>query len=411
MFCSSAPFGWMLILSCWSSIVNIACCFGQIYWICPRMRIFRSMFRNLEIIWNSFKMALQEFRSNKLRTGLSLLGIIIGIVCIISVLATISSMQLAVKDDLKSLGNKSIYIDKWLWSGGENYPWWKYVKRPSPKYEEMVLLKEKLPNTTRICYELQTEDQVEFGDNSLSGVSYYGNTEDFDKIQQVNVGAGRYFQQADFDRGTPYIVMGYRIAERLFVKAEKGVGHTIKLKDGKTAIVIGIIEKQGQSLLGGWDFDNSILLTYNFMRQMFREENGDPKILVQAGANISTAALTDELRGAMRSIRKLSPTQEDNFALNDIDSLSKFFDPIFTGMNIGGWAIAALSLIVGMFGVANIMFVTVRERTSQIGLKKAIGAKRGVILMEFLLESAFLCIIGGLIGMLAVFILTLLLCA
>ena len=108
----------------------------------------------------------------------------------------------------------------------------------------------------------------------------------------------------------------------------------------------------------------------------------------------------------MRSIRKLSPTQEDNFALNDIDSLSKFFDPIFTGMNIGGWAIAALSLIVGMFGVANIMFVTVRERTSQIGLKKAIGAKRGVILMEFLLESAFLCIIGGIIGLLLVFLLT-----
>jgi putative ABC transport system permease protein len=372
------------------------------------MRIFRIMFRNLEIIWTSFKMALQEFRSNKLRTGLSLLGIIIGIVCIISVLATISSMQLAVKDDLKSLGNKSIYIDKWLWSGGENYPWWKYVKRPTPKYEEMLLLKEKLPNTTRICYELQTEDKVEFGDNSLSGVSYYGNTEDFDKIQQVNVGAGRYFQQADFDRGTPYIVMGYRIAERLFVKAEKGIGQTVKLRGGKNAVVIGVIEKQGQSLLGGWDYDNSILLTTNFMKQMVKEENANPKILVQAGGNISVPALKDELEGAMRSVRKLSPSQEDNFSLNDIDSLGKFFDPIFRGMNIGGWAIAALSLIVGMFGVANIMFVTVRERTAQIGLKKAIGAKRGVIMTEFLLESAFLCILGGFVGLLIVFLLTLL---
>ena len=371
------------------------------------MRIFRNMFRNLEIIWTSLKMALQEFRSNKLRTGLSLLGIIIGIVCIISVLATISSMQLAVKEDLKSLGNKSIYIDKWLWSGGENYPWWKYVKRPTPKYEEMLLLKEKLPNTTRICYELQTDDKVEFGDNSLSGVNYYGNTEDFDKIQQVNIGAGRYFQQADFDRGTPYIVMGYRIAERLFVKAEKGIGQTVKLRGGKNAVVIGVIEKQGQSLLGGWDYDNSILLTTNFMKQMVKEENANPKILVQAGGNISVPALKDELEGAMRSVRKLSPSQEDNFSLNDIDSLGKFFDPIFRGMNIGGWAIAALSLIVGMFGVANIMFVTVRERTAQIGLKKAIGAKRGVIMTEFLLESAFLCILGGLIGLLIVFLLTL----
>ena len=140
---------------------------------------------------------------------------------------------------------------------------------------------------------------------------------------------------------------------------------------------------------------------------MVKEENANPKILVQAGKGISKEALIDELKGAMRSIRKLSPTQEDNFALNDVDSLSKMLEPIFSGLNIGGWVIAALSLLVGMFGVANIMFVTVRERTSQIGLKKAIGAKRGVIMTEFLLESAFLCIIGGLIGLLAVFLLTL----
>src|SRR5258708_18534403 len=143
------------------------------------------------------------------------------------------------------------------------------------------------------------------------------------------------------------------------------------------------------------------------MKSIVREEYASPTILVQAGPAISTAALGDELKGAMRSIRKLSHTQEDNFALNNIDNLSKFFDPIFRGMNIGGWAIAALSLIVGMFGVANIMFVTVRERTPQIGLKKAIGAKRGVIMTEFLLESAFLCILGGFVGLLIVFLLTL----
>jgi putative ABC transport system permease protein len=201
--------------------------------------------------------------------------------------------------------------------------------------------------------------------------------------------------------------MGYRIAERLFIKPEKAVGETVKLKDGKNALVIGVIEKQGTSLLGGWDYDNCILLTYLFMKQLVREENAQPKILVQASGNLTIAALSDELRGAMRSIRKLSPTQDDNFSLNDIDSLTKFFDPIFNGMNIGGWAIAILSLIVGMFGVANIMFVTVRERTSQIGLKKAIGAKRGVILTEFLLESAFLCVIGGMVGLVAVWVLTL----
>ncbi|HUB59719.1 MAG TPA: ABC transporter permease [Puia sp.] len=364
------------------------------------------MFRHLEIVWTSFKMALQEFRSNKLRTFLSLLGITFGIFCIISVLSTISSMQLAVNNDLKSFGTKTIYIDKWQYSGGPDFPWWKYVKRPVPKFEEARLLRMKVPEAPHIDFEIDNNANVDYGDNSLTGVQYYGNTEDFDKIEQVAIGAGRYFQQADFDRGTPYIVMGYRIAQRLFGSPYTAVGKAVKLKDGKLAIVIGVIEKQGQSLINAWDFDNSILLTYNFMRQIFREEYSNPKILAQGDSTITSAALTEELRGAMRSIRKLSPTQEDNFAVNNIDNLSKFLEPIFAGMNIGGWAIAALSLIVGMFGVANIMFVTVRERTSQIGLKKAIGAKKGSILMEFLLESAFLCIIGGIIGMAAVFVLT-----
>lgn len=365
------------------------------------------MLRYLEIVWTSFKMALQEFRANKLRTFLSLLGITFGIFCIISVLSTISSMQRAVNNDLKALGNKTIYIDKWQYGGGPDFPWWKYVKRPTPKYDEMLLLKQKVPDAPHISFGIETNANVDYGDNSLTGVSYYGNSEDFDKIQSVNVNIGRYFQQSDFDRGTPYVVLGYRIAERLFGKPEKALEKTVKLKDGKNVVVIGVIEKQGQSLLGGWDYDNSLLLTYKFMRQIVREEYGQPKILAQAGGKLSTEALKNELEGAMRSIRKLSPTQENNFALNDIDSLSKFFDPIFSGMNLGGWVIAALSLIVGMFGVANIMFVTVRERTPQIGLKKAIGAKRIVILIEFLLESAFLCIIGGLIGLGAVFILTL----
>jgi putative ABC transport system permease protein len=369
---------------------------------------FRDMFRTFRIIWSSFKVALQEFRSNKLRTFLSLLGIIIGIFCIISVLSTVSSMQAAVNNDLKQLGNKAIYIDKWLYTNGPDYPWWKYVKRPTPKYEEMRLLRLKVPDAAHMVFELQITDNVENSDNVLSGVNYYGNTEDFDKVQQVNIGSGRYFQQVDYDRGSPYVVLGYNIAERLFIKPSKAVGQAVKLRGGKTVVIIGVMEKQGQSLLDTWDFDNSILLTYPFMKQLVRDENANPKILVQASANISLQAMKDELRGAMRSIRKLSPTMDDDFALNDIDSITKLFDPIFRILNIGGWAIAALSLIVGMFGVANIMFVTVRERTSQIGLKKAIGAKRRTILTEFLLESAFLCIIGGVVGLLLVFLLTLL---
>ena len=288
------------------------------------------MIRSFRIIWTSLKLALQEFRSNKLRTFLSLLGIIIGIYCIMIVLSAISSMQLAVAYDLKAFGTKTVYIDKWQYSGGPDYPWWKFVKRPAPKYDEMRLLRMKVPDAAHYAFEMDTQDNVDFGDNSLSNVTYYGVTEEFDKIQQMVVSTGRFFQQADFDRGQPYVVLGYRIAERLFGKPELGISQVVKLRGGKNAIVVGIMDKQGQNLLNTWDFDNSIVLTYNFMRQLIREEYGNPKLLVEAGPRLSTEALKDELTGAMRSIRKLSPTQEDNFALNDIDTLSKFFDPIFS---------------------------------------------------------------------------------
>jgi putative ABC transport system permease protein len=142
------------------------------------------------------------------------------------------------------------------------------------------------------------------------------------------------------------------------------------------------------------------------MAQMFVVENSGPRIMVKGKENVSSVALLDELRGIMRSIHRLSPLQEDDFSLNDINMFSQQTDSIFGSINLGGWAIAGLSLIVGAFGVANIMFVTVRERTSQIGLKKAIGAKSATILTEFLLESAFLCLMGGLIGLILVFILT-----
>jgi putative ABC transport system permease protein len=194
--------------------------------------------------------------------------------------------------------------------------------------------------------------------------------------------------------------MGYEIVDCLFSKAERAVGQEVKLKNGKVAIIVGLINKQGQSLFNAWDYDHSILMPNKFLAQIVREENSGPIIMVKGDENVSIDALKDELKGAMRSIRKLRPTQEDNFSLTDIDSATKGFDNVITGMDIGGWAISGLSLVVGMFGV---------ERTSQIGLKKAIGAKRGTILTEFLLESAFLCIIGGLIGLIAVFILTMIL--
>lgn len=368
------------------------------------------MRRVVEIIGSSLGLTWQEFRSHKVRTLLSLSGVAFGIFCIIGVLAAVDSLEYAVQKDIKALGTNTIYIDKWEYAeGGNDYPWWKYVKRPSPKHEEMVLLKQKVPSALNVAMNINVGGtNVEIEDNVVSGVNYYGITEDFINIQPVETYMGRYLLQTDFDRGANSLVMGYIVAENLFGKAEKAVGQVVTMKNGKKGIVVGLIKKQGKSIIGGWEYDNSILMPYKFLKTIEREQNANPVIMVQGKETVPMAQLRDELEGAMRSIRKIKPTQENDFALNDIDAFSEFASKIFDGINKGGWAIAALSLVVGMFGVANIMFVTVRERTSQIGLKKAIGAKKRMILTEFLLESAFLCIMGGLLGLAGVYLITIL---
>lgn len=365
------------------------------------------MRRVLEILSSSLNLTWQEFKSHKIRTLLSLSGVAFGIFCIISVLATVDSLEYQVQKDIKALGTNTVYIDKWVYAGGPDYPWWKYVKRPAPSYEEMLLLKEKVPAAANVAFNISTNGYVGVEDDVINNVNYYGISEGFEKIQPVDIELGRYLQPADYDYASNVIVIGYTVAETLFGKAEKAPGKTVILKSGKRALIVGLIKKQGKSFVGGWEYDNSILMPLGFMKEMVREKNSSPIIMVQGKDLVPMAQLRDELTGAMRSIRKLKPTQDDDFALNDIDAFSSFASEIFGGINKGGWAIATLSLIVGMFGVANIMFVTVRERTPQIGLKKAIGAKRSVILTEFLLESAFLCIMGGLLGLIVVFLLTL----
>jgi putative ABC transport system permease protein len=364
------------------------------------------MIKVLTILWNSFKMALGELKANKLRTFLSLFGITIGIFCIIGVLATIDSLQSKIKTDLSSFGNNSVYIDKWDYSGGPEYPWWKFVKRPSMKMEEMEFVKKKSTLASNMAFFMQTQESFSYEDNILKGVNLYGVTPEYKNIQSFNIGYGRYFNESDFTRGVPYGVIGYKVAEELYGKADKGVGKTITYK-GRKLLVIGVIEKQGSAIINGYDYDKSTIVTHNYMASVYNPESLGPVIMVQPKPGITSKALQEELTGIMRQIRKLSPTQEDNFTCNDVAQFKDQVESVFGAVNQGGWAIAGLSLIVGAFGVANIMFVTVRERTSQIGLKKAIGAKSSSILYEFLLESAFLCIIGGLVGLFLVWILTL----
>jgi putative ABC transport system permease protein len=352
-------------------------------------------------------MALQELWKNKLRTFLSLFGITIGIFCIIGVLAVVNSLEQNIQNEVKALGTNTIYLDKWDYSagGGPDYPWWKYVNRPSPKYAEMKQIMERTSSAKFAAFKIDVQGELDYENNRLSGVQLYGITEQFRDIQPFEVTTGRYISDAEFNLGSNVLVIGITVAEKLFGVPERAVGKQISAKEKKFQ-VIGVIKKQGKQMIGGWNFDDNVVLPYRFARTVMDERKADPLIMIQGKDNISSKALKDELTGTVRAIHKLSPTKDENFSLNDVNDFSAAISNAFVSLNIGGWAIAALSLIVGMFGVANIMFVSVRERTSQIGLKKAVGAKRRVILAEFLLESAFLCIIGGMVGLTLVFLLT-----
>ncbi len=366
------------------------------------------MVKLLSILWNSFRMALQELKVNKLRTFLSLFGITIGIFCIIGVLATVDSLERKVQSDLKTLGSNTIYIDKWNYGGGPDYPWWKYMKRPNVKIEELEALKQKSELAAFAAFFVSRNVNYSYLDNILNNTSIYGVTNEFNSIQTIDIETGRYLIESDFQRGAAVGVIGYKVAEELYGKADKAVGKEISY-GGRKVYVVGVIKKQGQSFIGGFNYDDCMIVPYRYFASIYSPETSSPNIIVQGKPKIASSALQDELNGVMRQLRKLSPTQEDNFTCNDVAMFSEQVNGFFGQVTVGGWAIAGLSLIVGAFGVANIMFVTVRERTSQIGLKKAIGAKRSTILTEFLLESAFLCVLGGLIGLTLVWILSLVL--
>ncbi len=350
---------------------------------------------------------MQELMVNKLRTALSLIGISFGIFCIIGVLATVNSLERNIQDEIKGLGTNTIYIDKWDYSGGPDYPFWKFVNRPLPKYDEMAFIKQRSQLASHLAYNVNSSGNVEFQNNMLQGVTYYGITEEQNSIQPVIIQYGRYISSSEFFAGSSVVIIGYDNAEKLFIRADLAVGKEVIL-NGKKAKVIGVIKKEGQSLIG-WNYDGCVILPYRFIRNVVDEKHSNVFIMAMAKEGTTVIAFKDELEGVMRSIRKLSPTTEDNFSLNDVSGFSDKISSLFVTINIGGWAIGLLSLVVGAFGIANIMFVTVKERTAMIGLKKAIGAKRRSIMMEFLLEAAIICIMGGLIGLLLVYILTLVL--
>ena len=363
------------------------------------------MLRNLAILKYSLLMALQELRTNKMRTFLSLLGVTIGIFCVVSVRTLTKSLEMNVREDMASLGNNVVFIQRWPWSGAGG-DWWKFMQRPKNRIEEFRQLENRLHNVAAMAYVYDAGGKtIEYGDAYMKGATMMGMTDEFDDIQDLHIAAGRFFSQAEASSSSPTIILGANIWEGLFPSASSALEKEVRL-EGTKYIVIGALEEYGNDLVGGFDYDNSVLLPYNAALRIVNDQDSDPYIMVKPAEGESSAALQEEIRGAMRAIRQLQPTEDDNFALNEMSMMAASTEQIFGKLNLGGMCIGIFALLVGAFGIANIMFVTVKERTHIIGLKKAIGAKRSVILQEFLIEAVILCLIGGLIGMLLVYLVT-----
>jgi len=355
------------------------------------------------ILKESFLFAYHALVSNKLRTILSLLGITIGIFAIISVFTVIDSLEKNIRTSVASLGENVVFIQKWPWEFGKDYPWWKYMNRPVPAVVELPELQRRSQYAEAMTFTINANNTVKYENNSIENINITCVSHDYNKVKTFELQDGRYFTEMESTVGRNIAVIGDNVAQSLF-GTKNPIGESIKII-GRKITVIGIFKKEGSSIVGK-SLDDMVLIPINYARNIvdLRSERLDPMVMIRAKKGINNEALKSELTGIMRSIRKLKPLADDDFALNETSMLSKGFDPIFDIIGLAGWIIGGFSIIVGGFGIANIMFVSVKERTSLIGIQKSLGAKNYFILTQFLIESVLLSLLGGLIGLLLVFI-------
>ena len=359
--------------------------------------------KTTRLFYESFIFAFQSVIVNRLRTILSLLGITIGIFAIISVFTIFDSLEINIHNSLAQAGENVIYVQKWPWAPeeGKEYAWWQYWNRPVPKYREYLALKERCQLAEVVNFAAFARRTLKYGNNSADDVTVWGTSEEFQEVREHDVERGRFFTPFEFHASRNLVVIGDNIANRLFQNADP-LSKEIKI-GGYRATVIGIFKREGKSLFGS--MDDFVVVPLPFMEKItdIRRESADPQILVKAKPNVSNEELMAEIRSIMRSYRRLSPRADDNFAMNRTSMLTGAIDKIFKILHLAGFFIGIFSILVGGFGIANIMFVSVKERTNIIGIQKALGAKRYFILTQFLFESVLLAITGGAVGLLIVF--------
>lgn len=361
------------------------------------------MFLFLKLIVESYRFAIHAIKVNRLRTVLSLLGITIGIFAIVFVFTATGTLERQIRESIEEIGDDALFIQQWPWTFNDpDFAWWEYIKRPQPSIRELNEIQRRVKGAEAVAFMTSTSSSVKMKEKRMNGVQVMGTSEEFELIWSYDIQYGRAFTQSEFSSGKNVILIGAEIATQLF-NTEDVVGREIKVFNRKAKIA-GVFKREGKDDFGG-SMDEVVVMPVNLYRK-FKDikRGGGNTIVVKAREGVSNEELTDELIGILRSVRRLKPQAKDNFAINETNILSEGIDAIFGIITLAGWLIGGFSLLVGGFGIANIMFVSVKERTNQIGIQKSLGAKRYFILSQFLIESVFLSLLGGIIGLLLTYL-------
>ncbi|MGA9638403.1 ABC transporter permease [Flavobacterium sp.] len=363
------------------------------------------MFLYLRLLKESFVFALHALTNNKLRTLLSLLGVTIGIFSIIAVLAAVDSLDRKITKDLSNLDKNTIYLMRFSF-GPSEIPQWKREQFPNVKYDEYVYLKGTLNNTDQVGFQLFVKkESLKYEEKIISDINIVPVSAEFIKIQGLEFDKGRFYNESEANSGKAVIVLGADVSENLF-GVEEPIEKKIRLY-GQRFSVIGVLKKKGAGLFGDSN-DTSVYLPVNFLRRMYGDNNAGmtPVVILKPNKGVDMDAYQAEVASKLRNFRGVKDGEIDNFFINVFSGFTNLIDGIIGQMNVVGWIISGFSLLVGGFGIANIMFVSVKERTNLIGIQKSLGAKNHFILFQFLFESIMLSVFGGLIGLFFVWVIS-----
>ncbi len=352
----------------------------------------------LRVLKESLAFAINALRNNKLRTLLSLLGVTIGIFSIIGVLAAVDSLKQEIKGSLASLDNNTIIIMRFSFAPTD-IPQWKREQFPDVSYDEYQYIKRNVPDVEAASFSLNVgAESIKYGDKLVTGVNIIPVTDGYYNIEALQLTEGRFFNESESNSGSNVLVLGQEIAESLFGSLDP-IGKQVRLY-GQRFSVIGVLEKEGSSMFGP-SKDGMVILPVNVVRRIYGSNNKSafPQIVVKPAEGVDIPEFNAVLEQRLRQLRGLKPNDVSNFFINQLSGFTDLIDNITGTMSTIGGFIGLFSLLVGGFGIANIMFVSVKERTNLIGIQKALGAKNRFILLQFLFESIILATIGGLIGL------------